>query len=131
MSDKDFPSIRTRKRRFCSFLTMCTNENLLQVYSTPINELIHHGEGRVCLSNKEHCVLNVPVLFCRVAAGTAHGFGVFDYSKKTEVATKCTLNPNGELLRWFVYRMMYRQKGLCSYQCIYDSQEKYIRYMEK
>lgn len=29
-----------------------------------------------------------------VAAGTGHGFGVFDYVQKKEVASKCTLNPN-------------------------------------
>ncbi|XP_064594981.1 lethal(2) giant larvae protein homolog 1-like isoform X2 [Liolophura sinensis] len=29
-----------------------------------------------------------------VAAGTAHGFALFDYLQKKEVVTKCTLNPN-------------------------------------
>lgn len=29
-----------------------------------------------------------------VAAGTAHGFGVFDYVQKKEVNSKCTLNPH-------------------------------------
>eukprot|EP00918_Siedleckia_nematoides_P010556 GHVU01023088.1.p1 GENE.GHVU01023088.1~~GHVU01023088.1.p1 ORF type:complete len:1053 (-),score=140.01 GHVU01023088.1:1527-4685(-) len=29
-----------------------------------------------------------------VAAGTAHGFAVFDFCQKKEVTTKCTLNPN-------------------------------------
>ncbi|CAH1794883.1 unnamed protein product [Owenia fusiformis] len=28
-----------------------------------------------------------------IAAGTAHGYGLFDYAQKKEVATKCTLNP--------------------------------------
>ncbi len=31
-----------------------------------------------------------------VSAGTAHGLGVYDYSQKKEVTTKCTLNPNGK-----------------------------------
>jgi hypothetical protein len=29
----------------------------------------------------------------RVAAGTAHGFTLFDYTQKKEIASKCTLNP--------------------------------------
>lgn len=32
-----------------------------------------------------------------VAAGTAHGFGLFDYAQKKEVTSRCTLNPDGKL----------------------------------
>lgn len=34
-------------------------------------------------------------LFFRLAAGTAHGFALFDYLQKKPVMSKCTLNPNG------------------------------------
>lgn len=32
-----------------------------------------------------------------LAAGTAHGLAVFDYSRSKAVSVKCTLNPNGKL----------------------------------
>ena len=31
-----------------------------------------------------------------VAAGTAHGFGLFDYAQKKQVANRCTLNAEGQ-----------------------------------
>ena len=34
-------------------------------------------------------------LFDSVGAGTAHGFGLLDYSQKKEVTSRCTLNPQG------------------------------------
>ena len=39
--------------------------------------------------------LSVYIAFYRVGAGTAHGFGLLDYVQKKEVASRCTLNPEG------------------------------------
>ena len=43
--------------------------------------------------------LTNPLLFFplsfSVAAGTGQGFALLDYAQKKEVATRCTLNPNG------------------------------------
>jgi hypothetical protein len=30
-----------------------------------------------------------------MAAGTAHGFVLFDYAQKKPIASRCTLNPGG------------------------------------
>lgn len=34
--------------------------------------------------------------FYSVAVGTAHGFGVFDYIQRSQISSKCTLNPSGK-----------------------------------
>ena len=41
------------------------------------------------------CVHLGTVSVYRVAMGTAHGFGVFDYIQRTQISSKCTLNPSG------------------------------------
>ena len=46
-----------------------------------------------------------------VSAGTAHGFGVYDYRQKKEALNKCTLNPAGngktEQLAWSLLHTKY------------------------
>lgn len=35
-----------------------------------------------------------------VTAGTAHGLALLDYVKNKPIMVKCTLNPNGKVLKW-------------------------------
>ena len=38
----------------------------------------------------------------RVAAGTAHGFGIVDFVQRRLIYAKCTLNPAGQLIVSFI-----------------------------
>lgn len=49
----------------------------------------------------KHCPSWLECFACRVAAGTAHGFGLFDYAQKKQVAYRCTLNVGGEYRVWW------------------------------
>lgn len=65
---------------------------------------------RHLLSSGEWFVALIMVKFFadRVAAGTAHGFGLFDYAQKKEVTSRCTLNPDGKLALNFLTMKCFR-----------------------
>lgn len=65
---------------------------------------------RHLLNSREWCVALIMVKFFvdRVAAGTAHGFGLFDYAQKKEVTSRCTLNPDGKLSLNFLTMKCFR-----------------------
>lgn len=65
---------------------------------------------RHLLNSREWFVALIMVKFFvdRVAAGTAHGFGLFDYAQKKEVTSRCTLNPDGKLsLNYEVFQILH------------------------
>ena len=58
---------------------------------------IHFDVKKFVLGMQINCFLLLFILFVcfRMAAGTAHGFALFDYAQKKPIATRCTLNPGG------------------------------------
>jgi hypothetical protein len=59
-------------------------EKLINFFVWPYS---YHQVSKSCLS------LSVYFVCFRMAAGTAHGFVLFDYAQKKPIASRCTLNP--------------------------------------
>ena len=79
----------SRSSSLCLCISLCISLSLcIYLYASYID--VHIQYCRVSLD------LDKMMYNCfSAAAGTAHGYGVFDYAQKKEVFTKCTLSPQG------------------------------------